>query len=201
MLRVFIMSVVFFLSAVSSAYACSCGGEPIKVSDFLKDKTVVYGTPRKTEWIRGNVPNSAVDINDIDWSVSLKQTKTTLIDVGHVSGQKQRELSFYHWSLEASCGVTPAMGFKDWFVLSEDDEGDLLSDLCMATRMPIGAILDYQQNGNDPVVPDGRFCRNFFNKHDKNETAINWAENCEFWDDNNQRRLRKIVREFQFTRW
>lgn len=197
MLRLSIIFFLFYLTSITSAWACSCGGKPILVSDFLKDVTVVYGTAQKTEWLGHTVPTPVND--DSWWKNSHLRTQTTLIDVEYLSGEHKEELSFYHSPHKASCGINPNMGSRKWFVLSNDPKDNLSYFYCTASRIPIGAILDFKLNGNDPLVPSRGICHAFKRDIKKTEKSPpsspidNW--NCAFWSNDNQKRLNEIWRK------
>lgn len=171
------------------------------VSDFLKTVTVVQGIPQKTEWNSGNLTSTKTYNNS---------TKTTLTDAENLSGAHYYNFSFFHSPDAASCGITPRMGSKKWFVLDKDKTGHFRYSLCTATRVPMGAILDYHLNGTDAEVPNKSMCYFFqtqkqidkFDKSRANEADNKLVEmNCEFWDKNNQNRLNKLLRDYEIKQY
>jgi len=74
--------------------------------------------------------------------------------------------------------------------------------LCSATRIPLGAFVDYKLNGNNPVVPAQRWCR-FLKRNTIEDTAETQSKkqdiNCSFWNQDNQRRLRDLERDYDWS--
>lgn len=177
------------------------------VSAFLETVTVVRGTPQKTEWVGYNDPKPAPSENS-EWRRRWhKQTLTTLVDVQYLGGSHQKEISFYHNPDGASCGIRPRLAAKDWFVLNKDEEQKLKYSLCTATHVPIGAILDYQLNGNDVLVPLRPGC-SFLKTYAKSVATFDESQtaniekrlsgwNCAFWDEGNQTGLNNIRKKYE----
>jgi len=97
-IRALTFTLIYFLLSIQTVWACSCGGKPIAVSEFLDKAIIVKGKPEKSEYVGlDHFPTKPA--MDGWWNQLQKQVKTTLTDVHTFSGVVIKKKSLFTTAL------------------------------------------------------------------------------------------------------
>lgn len=195
MFRLLIFGLVYFFIISSPAWACGCVVITTgQLSDILEDRTLVYATPLKTEWLGGNRHTPLMT----DYIRGYNFGRTTLIDAHVVGSAKQTKLNFFHPTYGNSCGLSPHIGSRSWYLLEKDSSGTYSSDYCLNKELPYGAILDFYHNGLDPIIQPRHLCPAYDRKKtpDENSELLKAFPECTFWLTNYSAKFKELEQNY-----
>lgn len=160
-----IVLALFIYAALSNAaYACSCSSSGgYFVSDFIKDKVIFEGRVLSAKWLEDDTENDFIN------------SETTFDTLHPFWNTFNGNISIYHHSNGATCGMTFPMGYETLVIAYEYKQDLMQTDVCTHNLIPKITIINYFEKGIDIYIPKRNEC---------SETQIDNPEdpkNCYFW--------------------